>query len=1011
MAFNPYNIPFYKAIKLFEEENYKEAFEIFLALAEKTNLPAFYYAKHILDKKLIEEPKEASDFLRTLDDHLEQIPTNEKPNSWLKASITIIEFNKTIKGNEKKKTLETLGSFTRVAPNAAVFVLKHYQQNKDGIVQKINYAKKIKELIFDIYNQCDILSIYSLKSEVENANKQLNPSIPDDMLVHFNQEIATLEQRGALAYKTPSGTMERFITKLYTSESSEAYKVDLERMYRWQKRAAYMGNKELQCLFSKPNERNNRSKEEALQWEYVTILNYRIFTKDLLELGVKFFAGSETIKENYNLAYFFLKSGLQSKLDGEFAPSKVLLGSAYLSYGKIIEEGYGAAPKSDVQAIEFYKKSLELNIATAAHNIGIFYENGKGGCKKDHNAALDYYHKAIKLYSEKDISLNEERFSNLNCCIGRLHENGKYGVKQDFKLALEYYKIAATYQDKEAIFRIAIFEYTGVSIPENKEKALQDIMNIAEQGHTDAAIFLGEIYYSHKQQDLLKQPKLLQRIIKYLELARKSNYRAETLLGAILHLTSKSDKDFRVAKSHILQGANFGDPLALLRIGNFYEHGCPELNIDINPKLAYEYYAGAAGMRHREGLNNVGYCFARGFGVKQDREKAIFAYKKAIERGSKMAGYGLYCLQYDKQGTKESQKENLEYLLLAEETNDEDVLFEIGAHYFSGKFLEKSRKKAYSYFERAAKLGHPKAAENYALLKFKKYFKTGEIFFKENQTHLLEILNCSVQKGHTKGIFLRSMLELLMNHSKISDIIPKLQLALQKKPYNPVKIAVEYLSKHPNVGAFDCFYLFLGIDPTPYIENIKKILNQNIVDQDFKQIQEKLLIDHSDSKVEKDQKINEDALKQSESLNLNEHKKISNVDKYKNPNDLKPEPSKNGHVLSFTQNKKTERLEAEIEIFIDPKNKKRVNISDFKRLFGKILIQSGTRGEIKPSGGGSNIRFKAEQRIPGQKSLHFSFHPRHSKRHGTGSSYDPKRAISLSNELKNALVLLKQNKS
>jgi len=88
-------------------------------------------------------------------------------------------------------------------------------------------------------------------------------------------------------------------------------------------------------------------------------------------------------------------------------------------------------PNSLREAMERYKKRMELNDASAIYNLAGFYTDGRYGLPQSHAKALELHHQAAELG-------HAEAYNNL----GYAYNNG-IGVERDEKKAWYYYEISA----------------------------------------------------------------------------------------------------------------------------------------------------------------------------------------------------------------------------------------------------------------------------------------------------------------------------------------------------------------------------------------------------------------------------------------------------------------------------------------------------------------------------------------------------------------------------------------
>lgn len=173
-----------------------------------------------------------------------------------------------------------------------------------------------------------------------------------------------------------------------------------------------------------------------------------------------------------------------------------------------------------------------------------------------------------------------------------------------------------------------------------------------------------------------------------------------------------------------------------------YLYGFKEKKIDYNKAVFWLKKAAAAGIA--SAIYNLGYCYAKGFGVKMDSQKAWSNYKKAAEKGYSSAfvtigNYyffgsahvlqndrdaadnwkkaaekgniiGLYkfglCYKYGI-GVEQNNKESIRWITKSAKKGYDRAQYELGNYYF----FNKDYKKAYKWFEKSKIQGNKAAKE------------------------------------------------------------------------------------------------------------------------------------------------------------------------------------------------------------------------------------------------------------------------------------------------------------
>jgi uncharacterized protein len=144
------------------------------------------------------------------------------------------------------------------------------------------------------------------------------------------------------------------------------------------------------------------------------------------------------------------------------------------------ENGEGVA-KNQVQAVKWYRKAAEQNVAEAQYNLGICYENGNG-VAKDQVEAVKWYRKAAEQ------NLAEAQY-NLGVCYAK----GK-GVAIDFVEAVKWFRKAAEQNDAQAQYNLGLSYAKGDGVAKNQVQAVKWFRKAAEQNLADAQFLLGLSY-------------------------------------------------------------------------------------------------------------------------------------------------------------------------------------------------------------------------------------------------------------------------------------------------------------------------------------------------------------------------------------------------------------------------------------------------------------------------------------------------------------------------------------
>ena len=124
---------------------------------------------------------------------------------------------------------------------------------------------------------------------------------------------------------------------------------------------------------------------------------------------------------------------------------------------------------------------------------------------------------------------------------------------------------------------------------------------------------------------------------------------------------------------------------------------------------AVKWFRKAADLGEPNAQYNLGLCYYKGQGIKQDLEEAVKWLKKAAGQGLVFAQYNLGVCYYSGQGVKQDFKEAAKWFRLAADQEFPAAQYNLGFCYATGKGVKKNRAEAVKWFRRAADLGNASA--------------------------------------------------------------------------------------------------------------------------------------------------------------------------------------------------------------------------------------------------------------------------------------------------------------
>ena len=141
------------------------------------------------------------------------------------------------------------------------------------------------------------------------------------------------------------------------------------------------------------------------------------------------------------------------------------LGDCYYS-------GQGVA-KDETEAVKWYRKAAEQNLALAQCNLGFCYLNGHG-VSKDKSEAVEWYRKAA-----------EQNHANAQFNLGNSYYNGQ-GVAKDEVEAVKWYRKAAEQNYALAECAMGNCYYNGQGVAKDETEAAMWYRSAAKSGEVSA---------------------------------------------------------------------------------------------------------------------------------------------------------------------------------------------------------------------------------------------------------------------------------------------------------------------------------------------------------------------------------------------------------------------------------------------------------------------------------------------------------------------------------------------
>jgi TPR repeat protein len=144
------------------------------------------------------------------------------------------------------------------------------------------------------------------------------------------------------------------------------------------------------------------------------------------------------------------------------------------------EDGRGGLPKSDADAVHYLRLAADQGDTAAQNNLGAMYADGRGGLPKSDVDAVYYYR----------LAANAGRASAQNN-LGTMYENGRGGLPKSDVDAVRYYRLAADQGNAMAKYNLArAYEEGRGGLKKSRLDAIRYYKQASDQGDQDAKLAL-----------------------------------------------------------------------------------------------------------------------------------------------------------------------------------------------------------------------------------------------------------------------------------------------------------------------------------------------------------------------------------------------------------------------------------------------------------------------------------------------------------------------------------------
>ena len=160
----------------------------------------------------------------------------------------------------------------------------------------------------------------------------------------------------------------------------------------------------------------------------------------------------------------YLKSGCDGFIE-KADPAQSNLGVCFYA-------GEGVA-KDQAEAVKWYRKAAEQNLAAGQHNLGVCYYNGEG-VAKDQVEAVKWFRKAA-----------EQNYAEAQYSLGNCYTKG-FGVAKDQVEAVKWYRKAAEQNYVVAQYWLGVCYANGFGVAKDQAEAVKWYRKAADQNYAEA---------------------------------------------------------------------------------------------------------------------------------------------------------------------------------------------------------------------------------------------------------------------------------------------------------------------------------------------------------------------------------------------------------------------------------------------------------------------------------------------------------------------------------------------
>uniref|UniRef100_A0AC35FRV4 MYND-type domain-containing protein n=1 Tax=Panagrolaimus sp. PS1159 TaxID=55785 RepID=A0AC35FRV4_9BILA len=234
----------------------------------------------------------------------------------------------------------------------------------------------------------------------------------------------------------------------------------------------------------------------------------------------------------------------------------------YILKGHQYRDGF-VVPQDFKKAAEFYDKAANLGNSEGMFNLGLLYKQGKG-VKRDYGESMKWF---LKAANSKSLIMRGSGIAEAQHSIGLNYAEG-VGVEQDYRKAAEWFEKAVANNFGPSANNLGMLYLNGLGVERSAVKAFNYFKFSAERGDTTALINLADCYFDAvgtvlnipTQEYIDEGKKWLRRAVEKCDIRAVAELRKRENMNFLLHnvLSEKFSELFLIEKNEPLNYEQYG---------------------------------------------------------------------------------------------------------------------------------------------------------------------------------------------------------------------------------------------------------------------------------------------------------------------------------------------------------------------------------------------------------------------------------------------------------------------